>query len=57
MGIIYRRALESGSGKWWRDHGPACAGSAFSVRDYAEAIVPPLRDWVFGLLSSLAVFL
>ena len=44
MGIIYRRALESGSGKWWRDHGPACAGSAFSVRDYAEAIVPPLRD-------------
>src|SRR4029077_16958478 len=26
------------------DHGPACAGSAFSVRDYAEAIVPPLRD-------------
>jgi diaminopimelate decarboxylase len=44
MGIIYRRALESGSGKWWRDHGPACAGSAFSVGDYAEAIVPPLRD-------------
>lgn len=44
MGIIYRRALESGSGKWWRDHGPACAGPAFSVRDYAEAIVPPLRD-------------
>jgi diaminopimelate decarboxylase len=44
LGIIYRRALESGLGKWWRDHGPACAGSAFSVRDYAEAIVPPLRD-------------
>ena len=43
MGIIYRRALESGSGKWWHDHGPR-AGSAFSVRDYAEAIVPPLRD-------------
>ena len=44
MGIIYLRALESGTGKWWRDHGPACVGSAFSVRDYAEAIVPPLRD-------------
>jgi len=44
MGIIYRRALESGSGKWWHDHGPASAGSAFSVRDYADAIVPPLRD-------------
>ena len=44
MGIIYRRALESGSGKWWHDHGLASAGSAFSVRDYADAIVPPLRD-------------
>ena len=42
MGIIYRRALESGSGKWWRDHGGE--PSAFSVGDYAEAIVPPLRD-------------
>src|SRR5437763_15965825 len=21
MGIVYRRALESGSGKWWHDHG------------------------------------
>jgi diaminopimelate decarboxylase len=42
MGIIYRRALESGSGKWWHDHG--AESSAFSVRDYADAIVPPLRD-------------
>src|SRR5580765_6449090 len=42
MGIIYRHAVESGSGKWWRDHGGE--PSAFSVRDYAEAIVPPLRD-------------
>src|SRR5206468_10551194 len=41
MGIIYRRALESGSGKWWHDH--ASEPSAFSVRDYADAIVPPLR--------------
>jgi diaminopimelate decarboxylase len=42
MGIIYRRALESGSGKWWHDHGDE--PSAFSMRDYADAIVPPLRD-------------
>jgi diaminopimelate decarboxylase len=41
MGIIYRRALESGSGKWWHDGGEP---SAFSVGDYAEAIVPPLRE-------------
>jgi diaminopimelate decarboxylase len=42
MGIIYRHALRSGSGKWWHDHGGE--PSAFSVGDYAEAIVPPLRD-------------
>ena len=42
MGIIYRRALESGSGKWWHDHG--VESSAFSVKDYADAIVPPLHD-------------
>jgi diaminopimelate decarboxylase len=42
MGIIYRHALKSGSGKWWNDHGGE--PSAFSVGDYAEAIVPPLRD-------------
>src|SRR5213078_5041033 len=42
MGIIYRRALESGAGKWWHDHGSE--PSAFSLRDYANAIVPPLRD-------------
>ena len=42
MGIIYRRALASGSGKWWHDHGSE--PFAFSVRDYADAVVPPLRD-------------
>ena len=42
MGIIYRRALASGSGKWWHDHGGEA--SAFSVGDYANAIVPPLRE-------------
>src|SRR6266487_345237 len=42
LGIIYQRALGSGSGKWWHDHGGE--PSAFSVGDYAEAIVSPLRD-------------
>jgi len=42
MGIIYRRALESGSGKWWHDHGGE--SSAFSIRDYADAIVPSSRQ-------------
>jgi diaminopimelate decarboxylase len=57
MGIIYQRALESGSGKWWHDHDPAGAGSAFSVRDYAEAILPPLRDLHIRILVEPGRFL
>ena len=57
MGIVYRRALESGSGKWWHDHGPASAGSAFSVRDYADAIVPPLRELDIRILVEPGRFL
>jgi diaminopimelate decarboxylase len=41
MGIVYRRALASGSGRWWHDH--ASEPSAFSVRHYADVVVPPLR--------------
>lgn len=55
MGIIYRRALESGSGKWWRDHGGE--SSAFSVRDYAEAIIPPLRELGIRVLVEPGRFL
>ena len=57
MGIVYQHALRSGSGKWWHDHGPACAGSAFSVGDYAEAIVPPLRDLGIRILVEPGRFL
>src|SRR5205823_3345803 len=55
MGIIYQRALESGSGKWWHDHGGE--PSAFSVGDYAEAIVPPLRDLGIRILVEPGRFL
>jgi diaminopimelate decarboxylase len=55
MGIIYQRALESGSGKWWRDHGNK--SFAFSVRDYAEAIVPPLRELDVRILVEPGRFL
>ena len=55
MGIIYRRALESGSGKWWHDHGGE--PSAFSVCDYADAIVPPLRDLGIRILVEPGRFL
>jgi diaminopimelate decarboxylase len=55
MGIIYRRALESGSGKWWHDHGGE--PSAFSVGDYAEAVVPPLRDLSIRTLVEPGRFL
>ena len=55
MGIIYRGALESGSGEWWYDHGGE--PSAFSVRDYADAIVPPLRDLGIRVLVEPGRFL
>src|SRR5437879_7330287 len=55
MGIIYLRALESGSGKWWHDHGGE--SSAFSIRDYAEAIVPPLRELGIHILVEPGRFL
>ena len=55
MGIIYRRALESGCGKWWHDHDGE--PSAFSVRDYANAIVPPLRELGVRVLIEPGRFL
>lgn len=55
MGIIYKRALESGSGKWWHDHGGE--ESAFSVADYAGAIVPPLRAMGLRVLLEPGRFL
>ena len=55
MGIIYRRALESGSGKWWHDHGGE--SSAFSIRDYADAVVPPLRELGVRILVEPGRFL
>jgi diaminopimelate decarboxylase len=55
MGIVYQRALESGSGKWWHEHGSE--SFAFSVRDYAEAIVPPLRELDVRILVEPGRFL
>ena len=55
MGIIYRRALESGSGKWCHDHGGE--PSAFSVSDYVDAIVPPLRALSIRILLEPGRFL
>ena len=55
MGIIYLRALESGTGKWWHDH--SGEPSAFSVRDYAAAIVPSLSEWDIRVLVEPGRFL
>jgi len=55
MGIVYRRALESGSGKWWHDHGGE--SSAFSVRDYADAIIPSLSGLGIRILVEPGRFL
>jgi diaminopimelate decarboxylase len=55
MGIVYLRALESGTGKWWHDHGGE--PSAFSVRDYAGAIVPSLSELDIRILVEPGRFL
>ena len=55
MGIIYQHALESGSGRWWHEHGSK--SFAFSVRDYAEAIVPSLRELDVRILVEPGRFL
>jgi diaminopimelate decarboxylase len=55
MGIVYQRALESGSGKWWHEH--SSESFAFSVRDYAGAIVPPLRELDVRILVEPGRFL
>lgn len=55
MGIVYRRALESGTGKWWHDQGGE--ESAFSVKAYADAIVPLLRPLGLRVLLEPGRFL
>lgn len=55
MGIVYRRALESGSGEWWHDRDGESA--AFSVRDYADAILPPLRELELRILIEPGRFI
>lgn len=55
MGIIYRRALESGRGKWWHEHDGEPA--AFSVADYARAVVPPLQSLGLRVLVEPGRFL
>ena len=55
LGIIYRRALESGSGQWWHEHGGEA--SAFSVRDYVNAIIPLLRELGVRILVEPGRFL
>jgi diaminopimelate decarboxylase len=55
MGIIYKRALESGSGKWW--HGYGGEESAFGVADYAGAIAPALLQLGLRVLLEPGRFL
>ncbi|MDQ6622663.1 MAG: diaminopimelate decarboxylase [Verrucomicrobiota bacterium] len=55
MGIIYKHALASGRGKWWHAHDGE--PSAFSVAEYAAAILPPLRSLGLRVLLEPGRFL
>jgi diaminopimelate decarboxylase len=55
MGIIYKRALESGSGKWWHEHGGEA--SAFNVEAYSRAVLPPLQSLGLRVLLEPGRFL
>ena len=55
MGIIYKRALESGTGKWWHEHGGE--SSAFSVESYSRAVLPPLQSLGLRVLLEPGRFL
>ena len=55
MGIIYRRALESGSGKWWHERDGE--ESAFGVVEYRDAIVPLLGKLGLRILLEPGRFL
>jgi diaminopimelate decarboxylase len=55
MGIVYQRALESGSGKWWHEQGGE--ESAFSVANYRDAIVPALSGLGLRILLEPGRFL
>lgn len=55
MGIIYKRALDSGSGRWW--HEREGEASAFSVEAYARAILPQLRSLGVRVLLEPGRFL
>jgi diaminopimelate decarboxylase len=55
MGIVYRRALESGSGRWW--HEQDGEESAFNVGNYRDAIVPRLSGLGLRILLEPGRFL
>jgi diaminopimelate decarboxylase len=54
IGIVYRGSLESGDEIWWKQEEPR---EALTIAEYAEAVVPPLRDMRLKVLAEPGRFL
>ncbi len=54
IGIVYRGSLESGDEIWWKQEEPR---DAITIKEYAEAVVPPLKTLGLKILLEPGRFL
>ncbi len=54
IGIVYRGSLESGDEIWWKQEEPR---AALTIKEYAEAVVPPLKTLDLKILLEPGRFL
>ena len=57
LGIVYESSVASGSSDWWRQHRSPEDRHSLTIQEYADAIVPPLRDLGLRILLEPGRFL